>query len=283
VTLRALHRRHIETIPFENLDIHSRRPIVLDEAAFFEKLIRRRRGGVCYELNGLFAALLRALGFQVRYLSGRVSSDGIRDTGPEFDHLLLEVTWNGSWLVDVGFGDAFAEPLPMAPGLWASQGKMFRLEPRGGDWALWQELPDGRRRLLYVFSRVPRRLEEFSEMCHYHQNSPDSVFRKNLLCTRKTVTGRVTLSGNNLIITSQGQRRVRTLEKADDVERALFDYFGIPRGALTGSPGHPASQAHGPRAFVHTPRGVLLPPRGGLLLSTRCVRGYDTLPGAVDG
>ncbi|HEX8536198.1 MAG TPA: arylamine N-acetyltransferase, partial [Cystobacter sp.] len=110
MTLRALHRRHIESIPFENLDIHSQRPIVLDEAAFFEKIIRQRRGGFCYELNGLFAALLRALGFQVAYLSGRVSSDGVRDDGPEFDHLLLEVTWNGSWLVDVGFGDAFAEP-----------------------------------------------------------------------------------------------------------------------------------------------------------------------------
>jgi N-hydroxyarylamine O-acetyltransferase len=235
VTLRALHRRHIESIPFENLDIHSQRPIVLDEAAFFEKIIRQRRGGFCYELNGLFAALLRALGFQVTYLSGRVSSDGVRDTGPEFDHLLLEVTWNGSWLVDVGFGDAFAEPLPLAPGSWVSQDKMFRLEPRGGDWALWQEKPDGGWTLLYVFSRVPRRLEEFSEMCRYHQTSPDSVFRKNRLCTRKTATGRVTLSGRNLIITREGQRLVRTLEMAEDVERALFEYFGIPRGALGSS------------------------------------------------
>ncbi|OJH35195.1 hypothetical protein BON30_39760 [Cystobacter ferrugineus] len=235
MTLRALHRRHIETIPFENLDIHSRRPIVLDEAAFFEKIIRRRRGGFCYELNGLFAALLRALGFQVSYLSGRVSSDGARDTGPEFDHLLLEVTWQGSWLVDVGFGDAFAEPLPLAPGRWVSQEKMFHLEQRGeDDWALWQEQSTGRWRLLYGFSRVPRRLEEFSEMCLYHQTSPDSVFHKNRLCTRKTDTGRVTLSGTKLIITQQGQRLVRTLAVAEDVERALLEYFGIPRGALGG-------------------------------------------------
>lgn len=240
VTLRALHHRHIESIPFENLDIHSQRPIVLDEVAFFDKIIRQRRGGFCYELNGLFAALLRTLGFQVTYLSGRVSSDGVRDTGPEFDHLLLEVTWKGSWLVDVGFGDAFAEPLPLAPGLWASQGKLFRLESRGEDWALWQEQPESGWRLLYVFSRVPRRLEEFSQMCRYHQTSPDSVFRKNRLCTRKTATGRVTLSGTKLIITHQEQRQVRLLEMAEDVERALFEYFGIPRGALDGSSGQQA-------------------------------------------
>jgi len=69
-TLRALHAAHLETVPFENLDIHLGRPIVLDEAAFFDKIVRRGRGGFCFELNGLFAALLRALGFDVTMLSG---------------------------------------------------------------------------------------------------------------------------------------------------------------------------------------------------------------------
>ncbi|PTL78526.1 arylamine N-acetyltransferase [Vitiosangium sp. GDMCC 1.1324] len=239
-TLRALHLRHLESVPFENLDIHARRPIVLDEEAFFDKVVRRRRGGFCYELNGLFALLLRALGFQVTYLSGRVSQDGIHDRGPEFDHLLLEITLDGPWLVDVGFGDSFAEPLPLAPGQWASQGQMFRLEQRGDDWRLTQEQPDGTWKLHYVFTRVPRQLQDFSEMCRFHQTSPESFFLKNQICSRKTATGRVTLSGQRLIITEAGQREVRVLERAEEAEQALLELFGVPRGSLGLFPFTPA-------------------------------------------
>ncbi|HZI05078.1 MAG TPA: arylamine N-acetyltransferase [Archangium sp.] len=227
-TLRALHPRHLESVPFENLDVHGQRPIVLDEAAFFDKIVRCRRGGFCYELNGLFAALLRALGFQVTYLSGRVSPDGVHPSGPEFDHLVLEVSLDGSsWLVDVGFGEGFTEPLPLAPGQWDSGGQRFLLERRGEDWLLSQEGPDGARKLLYVFSRVPRRLAEFSEMCRYHQTSPESFFLKGLLCTLKTPTGRVTLSGSRLIVTDQGQRVERPLAGQEELERALLEHFGV--------------------------------------------------------
>jgi N-hydroxyarylamine O-acetyltransferase len=235
-TLRALHHRHLESVPFENLDIHARRPIVLDEAAFFDKVVRRHRGGFCYELNGLFAVLLRALGFQVTYLSGRVSPDGVHPSGPEFDHLVLEVSLEGaSWLVDVGFGEGFSEPLPLIPVPWDSGGQRFHLERLGEDWSLSLEMPGGARRLLYVFSRVPRRLEEFSEMCRYHQTSPDSFFLKNRLCSRKTPTGRVTVSGHRLIVTEQGRRVEQPLATAEDIERALLEHFGIPRGALGGA------------------------------------------------
>ena len=60
-TLSALHQAHLLAVPFENLDIHLGRAIVLDEEALYDKIVERRRGGFCYELNGLFAALLRAL------------------------------------------------------------------------------------------------------------------------------------------------------------------------------------------------------------------------------
>lgn len=235
-TLRALHLRHLESVPFENLDIHAQRPIVLDEAAIFDKVVRRRRGGFCYELNGVFAALLRALGFQVTYLSGRVSPDGVRDTGPEFDHLILEVTLDGPWLVDVGFGEGFAEPLPLAPGEWDSDGQRYLLERRGEDEALSVRQEDGTWKLLYVFSRLPRRLEEFAGMCRYHQTSPDSFFLKNRLCSRKTPTGRVTVSGPRLIISEAGRREVLPLETEEAVEQALLEHFEIPRGALGRAP-----------------------------------------------
>src|SRR5213080_2780696 len=108
--LRDLHRAHLFAVPFENLDIAFGREIICDEDAFLRKIIERHRRGFCYELNGAFAALLRALGFQVTLLSARVArSDG--GEGPEFDHLTLRIDLEEPWLADVGFGDSFLEPL----------------------------------------------------------------------------------------------------------------------------------------------------------------------------
>src|SRR5260370_2295706 len=109
-TLRQLQVAHLLTVPFENLSIHAREPIVLKDEALFEKIVSRRRGGFCYELNGLFAALLRALGFDVAMLSAQVAN-AKGSFGPDFDHMTLMVTRADRWLVDAGFGDSFLEPL----------------------------------------------------------------------------------------------------------------------------------------------------------------------------
>ncbi len=109
-SLRALHGAHLFAVPFENLDIHLGRKITCDESRILHKILNEHRGGFCYELNGAFAALLRALGFQLTLLSARVARpDG--SYGPEFDHLALRVDLGEPWLADVGFGDCFLEPL----------------------------------------------------------------------------------------------------------------------------------------------------------------------------
>ena len=107
--LRRLHRRHLLSIPFENLDIHLHRPIILSEAALYDKIIKHRRGGFCYELNGSFAILLKKLGFKVSMLSACVARKG-GGFSPDFEHMTLLVQLKGPWLVDVGFGDSFTEP-----------------------------------------------------------------------------------------------------------------------------------------------------------------------------
>ena len=105
-TLRGLQAAHLLAVPFENLSIHAKQPIVLDDDALFTKIVERGRGGFCYELNGLFAALLRALGFKVEMLSaGVANAEG--GFGPDFDHMALMVTLDERWLADVGFGDSF--------------------------------------------------------------------------------------------------------------------------------------------------------------------------------
>ncbi len=108
-SLRRLHKKHLLSIPFENLDIHLGCPIILSQDAFYEKIIAHKRGGFCYELNGSFAALLTSLGFKVRMLSARVARKNGGFT-PEFDHMTLLVTMKDRWLADVGFGESFTEP-----------------------------------------------------------------------------------------------------------------------------------------------------------------------------
>src|SRR5260370_5575639 len=106
--LRKLHRRHLLSIPFENLDISLHRPIVLSEAAFYDKIIKSHRGGFCYELNGSFALLLKRLGFNVSMLSSRVERKGGR-FGPDFAHMTLLVQLKDPSLADAGFEDALTE------------------------------------------------------------------------------------------------------------------------------------------------------------------------------
>src|SRR5512138_694480 len=112
-TLQGLHLAHLLHVPFENLDIGLKRPIRLEEEALWNKIVVQGRGGFCYELNGLFGAFLREIGFDVTYLNARVyNREG--KLGIPFDHLALLVQIPGQpgrWLADVGFGDSFLEPL----------------------------------------------------------------------------------------------------------------------------------------------------------------------------
>ena len=108
--LRFLQKQHLLNVPFENLDIHWKRPILLDNKKFYKKIIGEKRGGFCYELNGLFSELLKAIGYQNKIISARVF--GGKDFGAEYDHLAILTEIDGEeFLVDAGFGDFTAEPL----------------------------------------------------------------------------------------------------------------------------------------------------------------------------
>jgi N-hydroxyarylamine O-acetyltransferase len=224
-TLRSLHRAHMFSVPFENLDIHLGRKIVLDEELFYEKIVEHQRGGFCYELNGLFAWLLAEIGFDVTMHSARVMGGDV--LGPEFDHMCLLVQLEERWLADIGFGDSFVEPLLLDLEEGQTQrGVVYRINHDGEDWTLWRKRPDEAEEREYVFTLKPRVLSEFSEMCHHQQTSPQSHFTTKRICSRATPDGRISLSENKLIITSNGERQERDL---DDVEysRILVERFGM--------------------------------------------------------
>lgn len=229
--LRSMHLAHLRAVPFENLDIHYGRPIVLDEEQLLRKIVQERRGGFCYELNGAFAALLRAIGFRVSLLSAGVAR-GDGTFGPEFDHLLLRVDLDEPWLADVGFGDSFLEPIPLSAGVHEQDGQAFRLEHDGPAWT-FSRLEEDRRAPQHRFTLTPRVLGEFAPMCRFHQTSPDSHFTRNRICSRATPEGRVSLSNDRLIVTDHAGRHEVTVGDEADWHRLLIEHFGIDFSMVT--------------------------------------------------
>ena len=226
-TLRGLHMAHLLAVPFENLSVVSKHPIVLDEAALYDKIVTRRRGGFCYELNGLFAWLLCKLGFRVTLLSARVAGEQ-GNISPEFDHLVLQVSLTEPWLADVGFGDCFGFPLHMNTSKEHVQaGSAFRIVEEGEDRVVQRRDFGKDWREEYRFTLQPHSFAEFGPMCLYHQTSPESPFTRKRVCSRMTSDGRITLSDMRLIVTRFGQRTERTLRDEAEVTEVLFDEFGI--------------------------------------------------------
>jgi N-hydroxyarylamine O-acetyltransferase len=228
-TLRALHVAHLQQVPFENLDIYRRRLFDLDPAALFDKIVTCRRGGFCYELNGLFALLLEQLGFRVTRLTARVVGEDGR-VGPEFDHLTLQVQCQDQdcsvWLADVGFGDSFLEPLRFEKKDVQSDGlRAYRIERDESSRWLWERDYDETWRRQYGFDLQPHPLSDFAAMCAWHQTSPDSIFTQRRVCTRATPDGRITLSELRLITTIHGQRTEHAIgeEEYHDVLRREFE------------------------------------------------------------
>ena len=228
-TLRRLHVAHLLAVPFENLSIHAGEAVVLDDESLFDKVVARGRGGFCYELNGLFAALLRELGFRAEMLSAAVARRG-GGFGPEFDHMALLVTLEERWLADVGFGDSFAEPLLVDErGEQTQAAGAFRVEDgeEGGRLRLLRRGAGGAWEPQYRFGLKPHAYEDYAEMCRFHQTSPESHFTRGRVCSRLTPDGRVTLSGSRLITTRGGERTERELADGAECDAALLEHFRI--------------------------------------------------------
>ncbi|GAB3430031.1 arylamine N-acetyltransferase family protein [Actinophytocola sediminis] len=228
--LRDLHARHLGTVPFENLSIHLGEPISLDEDALVDKIVDRGRGGFCYELNGLFAGLLRALDFEVTTLSASMhTSAGL---SRPFDHLALRVELADRYLVDVGSGAHSRFPLLLDwPAPQADpDGEFLVVDTDDGGVDV---LRDGVPR--YRVEPQPRTLADFEQACQWQQTSPDSHFTAGPTCSRMTTTGRITLAGNRLI-TTVGDTRTETELSDQDTLAAYREHFGIVLPRLPRTP-----------------------------------------------
>jgi len=221
-TLVALQRAHLEAVPFENLHVIARRPLALEEPALFAKVVEGRRGGICYELNSLFAALLRALGFAPDLVSATVCRPDGTWTAP-FDHLALVVPIAGQrWLTDVGFGRGFGAPIALPDGTVDG----YRLAPAGDEFVL-EEWGGTEWKPLYRFADRAHPFAAFHDRARWHQTAAEAPFTQTLVCTLAQPGGRVTLAGDTLTRTLGGTKTVTPVGSADERQAILFEIFGI--------------------------------------------------------
>jgi N-hydroxyarylamine O-acetyltransferase len=228
-SLRLLQRSHLVSVPFENLDIHWAYPIVLDVEKFYAKIVERRRGGFCYELNGLFETLLREIGFDTRLVSARVFNG--TEHGPEFDHAAIIVTIDDEeYLSDVGFGAFSAEPLKFVEDVeQIDPNGSFVIRHREDGYFEVLKRDEGAWRSEYIFRNDEHPLDDFAEMCDFQQYAPESHFRKGMLCSIMTETGRKTLTGASFIETNNGSKTETPMTSEEMFYELLSSEFAIAR------------------------------------------------------
>jgi N-hydroxyarylamine O-acetyltransferase len=229
VQLTILQQQHLLYIPFENLNIHLGKKISLDYEAIFEKVINQRRGGFCYELNGLFFLLLKKLGYKVKRISARVNGSS-GNIGKEYDHLAIIVTIeNQDWLVDVGFGKFSFQPLKILldEEQKDERGEYKILRSDEAYYAVYTKEKNQDWLLGYLFTLDHRRNSEFEKMCQYHQTSEESNFTKRRLCTIPTKEGRVTLTDTKLKIEKNGEVMETEVDSEEVFRAHLKNYFDM--------------------------------------------------------
>lgn len=229
-TLIALQRAHLLTVPFENLDIYRNIPIYIDPPAQFDKVVRKRRGGFCYELNSLFYQMLHAMGFETIMVSARTYSYERGVFGPEYDHMSILVhVQKILYLVDVGYGDFAMRPLELDFQIDQKDpdGSTYRMRTHDMNDMLVCRVENHTAKPLFVFTDQPCRLRDFEGMCKFHQTDSASRFMKKRLVTIATENGRKTLSGNTFTMIHGDNDIEVEIENEEDIKTLLKQEFGI--------------------------------------------------------
>ena len=228
-TLKLLQKQHLLHIPFENLDIHWKRPVLLDAERFYEKIVVEKRGGFCYELNGLFYELLTEIGFRSKIISARVYNG--KDFGAEYDHLaILTEIGDEEYLVDVGFGDFTAEPLKFVLDIeQQDENGTFLIRKFDEEYFEVVKKVGEAWKSEYIFKDWARVLEAFDKMCNFHQTSPESHFTQGKVCSLMLENGRKTLTDKKFIETRNGEKNETEINSEDEFNEILMREFQINR------------------------------------------------------
>lgn len=224
-TLKAIHRRHLLAIPYENLDVQLGRSVSIDPADAFEKIVRRGRGGWCYEMNGLFGWALEQIGFDVTRVAGSVARAVVGDALPG-NHLVLRVDLDEPWLADVGFGDGPIEPFRIAAGAFESHIFSFELRRIEDDWWRLTNHPRGGAPS-FDFRTEAADEAALAERSDWLQTAPQSPFVQNAVVQRQQADGLAVMRGKTLKFLTREATDARDLASADEYVSVLSEVFGL--------------------------------------------------------
>jgi N-hydroxyarylamine O-acetyltransferase len=223
--LRALHERHAEAIPFENLNPLLGLPVPLDAESLERKMLDQGRGGWCFEQNWLFKRALEAIGFEVRGRAARVIWGAPEGATGARSHMVLEVAVEGrAWLADVGFGGVtLTGPLEFGSREpQATPHEAFRLDQSSdGEYLLNVQL--GHWTPMYRFRREEQLLPDYEQASFYLCHHPDSFFRRDLVGARAFPGGRLALRNNALSVHRLGQPVERRVMSTAPELRAVLE------------------------------------------------------------
>jgi N-hydroxyarylamine O-acetyltransferase len=233
-TLSELHRAHVLSIPFENIDVMLGAGVDLAAGAIERKLVHRRRGGVCHEHNLLFAAVLELLGYRARRVLTRVRDDGVALLPRGHSALIVEVEGE-RWLCDVGYGcEGIIDPIPLSASTVHQGSWTFELSQRDGGWRLISG--DHSKTVLYSFTDAEYRRPDFDVAAYYLLTHPGSPFSTSLVVQRATADARYALRGLDLTVAHPDGRRLTERVAPEDLADVLRGIFGIDLDASDAGP-----------------------------------------------
>jgi len=227
-TLDRLQTLHYETVPYENLDILLRKPISFAIDGLYDKIVTRRRGGYCFELNGLYGWLLENLGFSVKDYMARFLLH--EPEIPMRRHRVLVVSLDGRrYLCDVGVGlEVPRKTILLEEGVLQNDGfTTYKIEkdPALG-WVLWEEYR-GEWIRYYSFTEEPQLPIDYVMPSFYCERHPDSIFNKEPMVAIMTPTGRRTLDGDVFKDHTPCGTVQTTPASRAEYEQMMMDYFGL--------------------------------------------------------
>lgn len=222
--LSELQLLHLQNVPFENLDVIRNVPIYLNLQTIYEKVVERRRGGFCYELNGLFHSLLVALDYDVQLISATVLKPN-GEWAKADTHATLLVYLDQPYLVDVGFGAATPRiPVPLNGTVTTPINESYKIEQQSKNTFDLIRQTEQQTRILYRFKTETKELIDFHEGCVFNQVSKESTFTHADIISLATEHGRITLQDHTLTKVDNGFTE-KTILSAEEKEHVLTDIF----------------------------------------------------------
>jgi N-hydroxyarylamine O-acetyltransferase len=225
-TLRSVHAGHVASIPFENIDVALGEVPALDLPSLQDKLVRRQRGGYCYEQNLLYAAALERLGITVSRQAARTRA-GTTEIRPRTHMMLLATVDGEDYLTDVGWGGGgLLEPMPLRQHTVRQGAWTYRLVLDDGLWQLQTETPEGWQDL-YAFAIERQYPADYAMFNFYTATYPRSPFAGRLVLQLARPDLRYALLGNELITAGPDGVHDKQTLTPEEILAAVRDRFGI--------------------------------------------------------